>query len=196
MIPAWGRPIAGQALVEGMLALLLFVLIGAAVAQILWLFGIQQLSQAATLYAAKQGARTNLETTSIRFHYGYRMRGIPGVNPALLALDRLHPSDALMTQMSERSGSGTQVLTDDFHGPRLQLLSPEQREAYLDARILTIAVRLCVDLKMPIAGKLLSSAQAFATGAQPCGWLGYALAAPFEVRTQATVPIESRVYRP
>lgn len=183
----------GQALVEGMLTMLLLVLVSAAVTQALWLFAMQQLSQAATIYAAKQGAREHLDTLQMRLTYGYRMRGIPGVNPLWIAIERLYPDDALLAKMSAKDKHGNRVLTTNFHGPRMQGLSQSAQQDYLDARIFTVAVRLCVDLKVPLVAQLMSAAQAKTRGMRPCGWLGYRLNAPFEIYTTATVPIESVV---
>ncbi|TRW49352.1 hypothetical protein FM042_00300 [Aliidiomarina halalkaliphila] len=185
---------SGQATIESMVTLFLFLLLSAAVVQVLWLFAIQQLSQAATLYAAKHGARDQLQMLPMRMSYAYRMRTVPGVNPLWVAIDRVYPEDALLTRMSTVNEHGERLLTAGFHGPRMSELDEVEKEEYLDVRVLSLAIRLCVDLKVPLVANLLSAAQTQVRGKAPCAWLGQTLVAPFEIVTQATVPIESVIF--
>lgn len=185
---------SGQATIESVLTLLLFLFLSAAVVQTLWLFAIQQLSQAATLYAAKDGAREQLEIVPMRMSYAYRMRSVPGVNPLWVFIERVYPEDELLTRMSMTNEQGERLITTGFHGPRMRGLDGYEKEDYLDVRILSLVIRLCVDLKVPIVAHLFSAVQTQGRGKRPCAWLGQALAAPFEIRTQATVPIESVVF--
>lgn len=184
---------SGQASIESIITLLLFAFLSAAVVQILWVFAIQQLSQAATLYAAKDGAREQLQIVPMRMSYAYRMRAVPGVNPLWVAIERVYPDDELLAGMSMSNEHGGRIVTSGFHGPRMRALDGSEKEDYLDVRILSLVIRLCVDLKVPLVAHLFSAAQTQVSGKRPCAWVRQTLAAPFEIRTQATVPIESVV---
>ncbi|RUO30508.1 hypothetical protein CWE11_09045 [Aliidiomarina sanyensis] len=168
----------GQAFVETLVVLFTISILLSAAVQLLWIFALQQLVQAAAIYAAKDGARSSLDPMRISETYVDRLQRIPGIEPYMFSFEVLQP-------LTEH-----RPMTAGFDRPRMAELDSNRQEKYLRSRILTLEFTHCLDLKTPLVRDLLSLIQRKQTPLASCQhvpWFSH----PFFIQVRATVPLET-----
>lgn len=185
----------GQAMLETLVALPLALLALAAVVQILWLLLAQQMLQAASIHAVRQGSLDGMNQGRMLQVLEKRMRPLPGKALHLPRIERLHPDDAMIKENGKLVRDGQRSfyeLASDFSSARLhQLENDEQREAWLRARILQIEVTWCQPLLVPLVAPVI--APVLRRSAHPaqayCNVQSVARRPMLAIRTQATAQL-------
>lgn len=170
----------GQSLVEAVVVLPIMLLFALLLAQVLYLWWAQQTLFVASQYAARVGAINHGKKRPMRVTLAATMASLTPKDKDIeswqnilksVAAQQLHglqfseidivqPTEAMVNQFKERrysneSQNWIEEIPVDHYWARRQ--SAENEEAYVSATTLKIEVTWCIELKIPIADKVLAA---------------------------------------
>lgn len=181
----------GQSTAEAAISLLFFSVFIATIIQLLWLLLAQQMLQATTLSAARYAAKSSANQSGMLLLIQNRFRKIPGIDLHIPEITRIRPTDEDIRKYGRvEQPSNRYRLSSEFPDLELSLLTPEEQELFLKARILQLEITYCFSLRIPLAGAIISQAAKFSKNNLYCS-IQERNRATLPISTGATVPLEN-----
>ena len=184
----------GQSLVEGLIALPIFLLFCAALVQLVWLLLAQHLLNSATRYVALQESvkpGSSLEQQAV---FLSRMKPLPGRGYVVPLISVLEPELALVQNADLTETDAGQYLHDmDYVHIQLQERTDQQAEAWLKLAVVNVEVKWCFPLRVPWVSEVVNVVDWFADQAHQAYCAGYGqMGTPhFPLRSVSKVPLKA-----